>query len=124
MSPFDGFLDFRRVNPMPGNMAGIVQIPIEAFCVIQHSCSIYNYCIYGNATRPIAINLRTPGRVKTVRVGFPSDDEWAERQRRRKVVIRQLGRGASETIVANGEDVGTARGACAGEAVGRRASTE
>lgn len=61
-----------------------------------------------DATRPIVINLRTPAGVKTVRVRFPSDEEWAERQRRRKVVIKQLGRGVSETIVANGEDVDAA----------------
>ena len=61
-----------------------------------------------DATRPIAINLRTPGGVKTVRVRFPSDDEWIERQRRRKVVIKQLGRGISETIVGNGEEVDAA----------------
>ena len=61
-----------------------------------------------DATRPIAINLRAPGGVKTVRVRFPTDDEWIERQRRRKVVIKQLGRGVSETIVGNGEDVDAA----------------
>jgi hypothetical protein len=61
-----------------------------------------------DASRPIAVNLRAPGGVKTVRVRFPSDDEWIERQRRRKVVIKQLGRGISETIVGNGEDVDAA----------------
>jgi hypothetical protein len=61
-----------------------------------------------DATRPIAINLRTSAGVKTVRVRFPTDDEWAERQRRRKVIIKQLGRGVSETTVANGEDVDAA----------------
>ena len=61
-----------------------------------------------DATRPVAINLRTPDGVKTVRVRFPSDDEWAERQRRRKVIVKQLGRGISETIVPNGEDVDAA----------------
>jgi hypothetical protein len=30
------------VDPMTGNMADVVQIPIEAFCAIQHSYSIYN----------------------------------------------------------------------------------
>ena len=59
-------------------------------------------------TRPITINLRTPGGVKTVRVRFPSDDEWISRQRRRKVLVKQLGRGISETTVANGEDVDAA----------------
>ena len=61
-----------------------------------------------DSTRPIAINLRTPGGVKTVRVRFPSDDEWIGRQRRRKVLVKQLGRGISETTVANGEDVDAA----------------
>ena len=61
-----------------------------------------------DASRPIAINLRTPEGVKTVRVRFPSDDEWIERQRRRKAIIKQLGRGMSETTVANGEDVDAA----------------
>lgn len=57
-----------------------------------------------DAARPIALNLRTPEGVKTVRVRFPTDEEWAERQRRRKVIIKQLGRGVSETTVANAED--------------------
>jgi hypothetical protein len=61
-----------------------------------------------DASRPISINLRTPTGVKTLKVRFPSDDEWTERQRRRKVTIKQLGRGVSETIVANGEDVDSA----------------
>ena len=46
--------------------------------------------------------------MKTVRVRFPSDDEWVGRQRRRKVLVKQLGRGISETTVANGEDVDAA----------------
>ncbi len=56
-----------------------------------------------DAARPIALQLRTSAGVKTVRVRFPSDEEWTERQRRRKVIIKQLGRGVSETIIANGE---------------------
>ena len=48
-----------------------------------------------DATRPVAINLRTPEGVKTIRVRFPTDAEWTERQRRRKVVVKQLGRGIS-----------------------------
>jgi hypothetical protein len=46
--------------------------------------------------------------VKPVRVRFPSDEEWTERQRRRKVVIKQLGRGVSETIIGNAEDADAA----------------
>ncbi len=58
-----------------------------------------------DATKPITMNLRTPEGVKTVRLRFPSDEEWTERQRRRKVIIKQLGRGISETVVPNSEDV-------------------
>lgn len=57
-----------------------------------------------DAGRPLAIRLRTPGGVKTVRVRFPSDDEWIERQRRRKVIVKQLGRGVSETMIPGSED--------------------
>lgn len=61
-----------------------------------------------DAARPIALQLRTSAGVKTIRVRFPSDEEWTERQRRRKVIIKQLGRGVSETIIANGEDADAA----------------
>jgi hypothetical protein len=61
-----------------------------------------------DATRPVAINLRGPDGVKTVRVRFPTDDEWAERQRRRKVIVKQLGRGISETTTPSGEDIDAA----------------
>lgn len=61
-----------------------------------------------DATTPVALQLRTPGGVKTVRVRFPSDDQWAERQRRRKVIVKNLGRGMSETLVPNAEDVDAA----------------
>ena len=61
-----------------------------------------------DATVPVAMKLRTPDGLKTIRVRFPSDQEWVERQRRRKVVIKQLGRGVSETTVPNSEDVDAA----------------
>ncbi len=61
-----------------------------------------------DAARPIGVQLRGPGGVKTVRVRFPSDDEWAERQRRRKVIVKQIGRGISETTIPSGEDVDAA----------------
>ncbi|MBI4875420.1 MAG: hypothetical protein HY822_12370 [Acidobacteria bacterium] len=54
------------------------------------------------------MNLWTPSGVKTVRVRFPSDEEWTERQRRRKVIIKQLGRGISETIIGNAEEADAA----------------
>jgi len=61
-----------------------------------------------DATRPVAIQLRGPDGVKTIRVRFPSDEEWAERQRRRKLIIKNLGRRRSETTVSNSEDVDAA----------------
>ena len=61
-----------------------------------------------DAARPVAIQLRGPDGVKTVRVRFPSDDEWVERQRRRKVIVKSLGRGISETTIPNGEEIDAA----------------
>ncbi|HPT28033.1 MAG TPA: hypothetical protein PLZ95_16560 [Bryobacteraceae bacterium] len=64
-------------------------------------------CVF-DAARPVALNLRTPAGVKTVRVRFPTDEEWIERQRRRKVIVKQLGRGISETTIPNSEDADAA----------------
>ncbi len=61
-----------------------------------------------DVARPVALNLRTPAGVKTVRVRFPTDEEWIERQRRRKVIVKQLGRGISETTIPNSEDADAA----------------
>ena len=61
-----------------------------------------------DATRPVTLQLRTPAGVKIVRVRFPSDEDWTERQRRRKVLIKQLGRGISETTIPSGEEVDAA----------------
>ena len=61
-----------------------------------------------DATRPVAVQLRGPDGIKTVRTRFPTDDEWTERQRRRKVIVKQLGRGTSETTIPNGEDIDAA----------------
>ena len=52
-----------------------------------------------DAARLIAIHLRTPANVKTVRVRFPTDEEWIDRQKKRKVIVKQLGRGVSETTI-------------------------
>ncbi|MCL4783508.1 MAG: hypothetical protein KJZ70_10780 [Bryobacterales bacterium] len=57
-----------------------------------------------DASKPITVNLRTPDGLKVIRLRFPTDEEWIERQKRRKVLIKQLGRGVSETIVSGGED--------------------
>jgi hypothetical protein len=61
-----------------------------------------------DANQIITMNLRAPGGVKTIRVRFPSDDEWIDRQKKRKVIIKQLGRGVSETIIGNSEDTDAA----------------
>jgi len=57
-----------------------------------------------DAARQIAAKLRSAEGVKTIAIRFPTDDEWIERQRKRKVVIKQLGRGKSETIVPPGSE--------------------
>jgi hypothetical protein len=54
--------------------------------------------------RIIALNLRTQTGTKTVRVRFPSDEAWIKRQKRRKVIVKQLGRGRSQTEVIPCED--------------------
>jgi hypothetical protein len=69
---------------------------------MQNDTSVFD------ATRPVAVQLRGPDGVKTIRVRFPSDDEWVERQRRRKVIVKNLGRGVSETMIPNGEDIDAA----------------
>jgi hypothetical protein len=58
-----------------------------------------------DASRPLTVNLRTPDGVKTIRVRFPTDEEWIERQRKRKVIVKQLGRGVSETTIPDSQDV-------------------
>ena len=58
-----------------------------------------------DAGRQVEVQLRSAEGTKTVKVRFPTDEEWTERQRRRKIVIKQLGRGISETVIPNCEDV-------------------
>jgi len=52
-----------------------------------------------DAKQPITIHLRAPDGVKAVRVRFPTDEEWIDRQKKRKVIVKQLGRGVSETTI-------------------------
>ncbi len=61
-----------------------------------------------DAKQPITIHLRTPDGVKQVRVRFPTDEEWIDRQRRRKVIVKQLGRGVSETTIPDSADADAA----------------
>lgn len=69
---------------------------------------MHNESLHFDATRPVAIQLRGLEGRKTIRVRFPSEDEWVDRQRRRKVIIKSCGRPRSETTAANGEDVDAA----------------
>jgi hypothetical protein len=49
--------------------------------------------------REINVKLQSPdGTTRPVAIRFPSDEEWMDRQRRRKVIIKSLGRGMSETV--------------------------
>ena len=57
-----------------------------------------------DASRQVEIKLQSAEGTKTVTVRFPTDEEWVERQRRRKIIIKQLGRGISETVVPGSED--------------------
>jgi hypothetical protein len=58
-----------------------------------------------DAGRQVEVQLRSAEGTKTVKVRFPTDEEWTERQRRRKIIIKQLGRGISETVIPSSEDV-------------------
>lgn len=51
-----------------------------------------------DVNRRIAMKIQSPEGLKTIELRFPSDDEWIERQRKRKLIIKNIGRGISETI--------------------------
>ena len=57
-----------------------------------------------DASREVEIKLHSAEGTKTITVRFPTDEEWIERQRRRKIIVKQLGRGVSETVVPGSED--------------------
>lgn len=61
-----------------------------------------------DASRPIAVKLLTEAGPKTISVRFPTDEEWIERQRKRKLMIKQLGRGMSETVVPDSHEIDAA----------------
>src|ERR1700688_3720542 len=52
-----------------------------------------------DGSRKILLKLLSSEGTREVTVRFPSDDEWIEYNRRRKIIIKQLGRGISETVV-------------------------
>ena len=52
-----------------------------------------------DAKREIDVKLQLPdGTVKPVAIRHPTDEEWMDRQRRRKIIVKSLGRGMSETV--------------------------
>ncbi len=57
-----------------------------------------------DSAREISINLRSAEGARKITVRFPTDAEWVERQRRRKIIIKQLGRNTSETILPDSEE--------------------
>jgi hypothetical protein len=52
-----------------------------------------------DAAQSIVVHLWTPAGVKAILVRFPSDEEWIVWQRKRKVIVKPLGRGVSETTI-------------------------
>lgn len=61
-----------------------------------------------DATAPITLKLPAPDAPdgqKRVTVRFPSDEEWTERQRARKIITKNLGRGMSKSDVPGHEEV-------------------
>lgn len=61
-----------------------------------------------DSNRPIGIKVRTPKGIEKISVRFPTDDEWIERQRKRKIVTKDLGSGMSQTSVAETDEVDAA----------------
>jgi len=58
-----------------------------------------------DSQKEIHVQIRSAEGARTVKVRFPNDEEWIERQRRRKIIIKHLGRGTSETTIPNAEEV-------------------
>jgi hypothetical protein len=51
----------------------------------------------------IEIQARTAGGLQKLEVRWPNDEEWGARAKGRKIVIKRLGRGMSETSIEPGE---------------------
>jgi hypothetical protein len=50
-----------------------------------------------DTTAEIELAMRLESGAKSVLVRWPTDEEWAERSRKRKIIIQRLGRGVTET---------------------------
>jgi len=58
--------------------------------------------------RPIGIKVRTAKGIEMITVRFPTDEEWIERQQKRKLITLSLGRGTSETVVEDTDEIDAA----------------
>ena len=56
-----------------------------------------------DSTAEIAITARTATGKQLIEMRWPSDDDWCDRAKRRKILIKNLGRGISETTVESGD---------------------
>ena len=56
-----------------------------------------------DAAQPIGVTLLSAGEQKKFSVRFPSDEEWIDRQRSRKLVTQDLGNGRSKRSVPDAE---------------------
>ena len=61
-----------------------------------------------DSQKEIHVQLRSADGARTVKVRFPTDEEWIERQRRRKIIIKQLKHKISKTTIPNAEEVDAA----------------
>ena len=57
-----------------------------------------------DSSLPLAVKL-PPDGARIVRLRFPTDEEWTQRQLRRKLIIRDMGDGATETDIPNGDKI-------------------
>jgi len=53
----------------------------------------------------ITVNILNEHGTREISVSWPTDEQWIKRQRARRILIKQLGRGASETDVVGGADI-------------------
>lgn len=58
-----------------------------------------------DSNRQIDLKLQSANGAKALTIRFPSDAEWIERQQKRKIIVKQLGRGISDTITPDSADI-------------------
>jgi len=58
-----------------------------------------------DTNRELELTIPSPDGGKTVAVRFPTDDQWIERMRKLRTVVRTIGRGKTSTEIENSEEV-------------------